>query len=160
MPFPVPESVCRFVGRLDEVIPALRVKGKRPEGALFPPNPAFGREGGQACRSRPRKIPRKSRGVYLTFTPLPRDTYPRAPSLAPSGQFTLCPEPPLLCRGEGVIAPGSGETGGVSKGDSVPLRLKAAAAGLRVRALPSPRLRPCCLPSCRHARSPARCSRS
>ena len=39
--------------------------------ALFPPNLAFGKEGGQACRSRPRKIPRKSRGVYLTFTPLP-----------------------------------------------------------------------------------------
>ena len=39
--------------------------------ALFLPNLAFGKEGGQACRSRPRKIPRKSRGVYLTFTPLP-----------------------------------------------------------------------------------------
>ena len=39
--------------------------------ALFPPNLAFGKESGQACRSRPRKIPRKSRGVYLTFTPLP-----------------------------------------------------------------------------------------
>ena len=26
---------------------------------------------GQACRSRPRKIPQKSRGVYLTFLPLP-----------------------------------------------------------------------------------------
>ena len=42
-----------------------------PPCALFPPNLAFGKEGGQACRSRPRKIPRKSRGVYLTFTPLP-----------------------------------------------------------------------------------------
>ena len=39
--------------------------------ALFPPNLAFGKEVGQACRSRPRKILRKSRGVYLTFTPLP-----------------------------------------------------------------------------------------
>ena len=39
--------------------------------ALFPPNLAFGKEGGQACRSRPHKIPRKSQGVYLTFTPLP-----------------------------------------------------------------------------------------
>ena len=39
--------------------------------ALFPPNLAFGKEGGQACRSRPHKIPHKSRGVYLTFTPLP-----------------------------------------------------------------------------------------
>ena len=42
-----------------------------------------------------------------TFIPLPRDT---------------CPEPPLPCRGEGVIAPGFSGTGGVSKGDSVPLR--------------------------------------
>ena len=39
--------------------------------ALFPPNLAFGKEGGQACRSRPHKILRKSQGVYLTFTPLP-----------------------------------------------------------------------------------------
>ena len=39
--------------------------------ALFPPNLAFGKEGGQAYRSRPHKIPRKSQGVYLTFTPLP-----------------------------------------------------------------------------------------
>ena len=39
--------------------------------ALFPPNLAFGKEGGQACRSRPRKIPHKSQGVYLTFIPLP-----------------------------------------------------------------------------------------
>ena len=38
---------------------------------VSPPDFAFGKEGGQACRSRPRKIPRKSRGVYLTFTPLP-----------------------------------------------------------------------------------------
>ncbi len=38
---------------------------------LFPPNLAFGKEGGQACRSRPRKIPHKSQGVYLTFIPLP-----------------------------------------------------------------------------------------
>ena len=50
-----------------------------------------------------------------TFIPLPRDT---------------CPEPPLPCRGEGVIAPGFSGTGGVSKGDSVPLRtpLRGAAA--------------------------------
>ena len=38
---------------------------------VSPPDFAFGKEGGQACRSRPHKIPRKSRGVYLTFTPLP-----------------------------------------------------------------------------------------
>ena len=39
--------------------------------ALFPPKLAFGKEGGQAHRSAPHKIPRKSQGVYLTFTPLP-----------------------------------------------------------------------------------------
>ena len=33
--------------------------------------PAKPEQAGQACRSRPHKIPRKSRGVYLTFTPLP-----------------------------------------------------------------------------------------
>ena len=38
---------------------------------VSPPDFAFGKEGGQACRSRPHKILRKSQGVYLTFTPLP-----------------------------------------------------------------------------------------
>ena len=33
--------------------------------------PTKSEQAGQACRSRPRKILRKSRGVYLTFTPLP-----------------------------------------------------------------------------------------
>ena len=77
-------------------------------------------QAGQACRSRPRKIPYKSQGVYLTFIPLPRDTYPRAPSLAPSGQFTLCPEPPLPCRGEGGIPFGFAGTEGVSRGGQSP----------------------------------------
>ena len=52
------------------------------------------------------KFPIKVR-LCRTFIPLPRDT---------------CPEPPLPCRGEGVIAPGFFGTGGVSKGDRVPLR--------------------------------------
>ena len=82
--------------------------------------PTKSEQAGQACRSRPRKIPYKSQGVYLTFIPLPRDTYPRAPSLAPSGQFTLCPEPPLPCRGEGGIPFGFAGTEGVSRGDAVP----------------------------------------
>ena len=58
---------------------AKRTKKGTPEGvpfahtpcALSPPKLAFGKEGGQAHRSAPHKIPRKSQGVYLTFTPLP-----------------------------------------------------------------------------------------
>ena len=46
------------------------------------------KQAGQAHRSAPHKIPQESQGVYLTFLPLPAP-YPRAPSLAPSGQFTL-----------------------------------------------------------------------
>ena len=54
-------------GREDE-----RPKGKRPKGgAISCRIPAVPEQAGQACRSRPRKILRKSRGVYLTFTPLP-----------------------------------------------------------------------------------------
>ena len=84
--------------------------------APFPPNLAFGKEGGQACRSRPRKIPRKSRGVYLTFTPLP----------AP-------PRRGLVRRADerGLSPPVSQGTGGVSKGDSVPLRGQAPSGAER-----------------------------
>ena len=74
--------------------------------ALFPPKLASGKEGGQACRSRPHKIPHKS--------PALPDFYTAARAAAA--------RPPLPCRGEGVIAPGFSGTGGVSKGDSVPLR--------------------------------------
>ena len=74
--------------------------------ALFPTNLAFGKEGGQACRSRPHKIPRKS--------PALPDFYTSARAAAAR------PRPP--CGREGVIAPGFSGTGGVSKGDSVPLR--------------------------------------
>ena len=91
--------------------------------ALFPPNLAFGKEGGQACRSRPRKIPHKSQGVYLTFIPLlaprRRDLVRRADERGISGKVSLGTFP-------------------VSKGDSVPLRglsteslLSADAADLR-----------------------------
>ena len=55
-----------------------------------------------------------------TFTPLaraaaarPRPPHPRAPSLALSGQFTLCGR-------EGGIVSGFSGTGNVSRGDSVP----------------------------------------
>ena len=50
--------------------------------ALFPPNLAFGKEGGQACRSRPRKIPRKS--------PALPDFYTSASGHVPQGTFS-CP---------------------------------------------------------------------
>ncbi len=87
--------------------------------------PAVPEQAGQAHRSAPHKIPRKSRGVYLTFTPLPAP-YPRAPSLAPSGQFTLWRRG-LVRRADerGLSPPVSQGTGGVSKGDSVPLRGQA-----------------------------------
>ena len=78
--------------------------------ALFPTNLAFGKEGGQACRSRPHKIPRKSQGVYLTFTPLPA---PRRRGLVRRADE------------RGLSPPVSQGTGGVSKGDSVPLRGQA-----------------------------------
>ena len=112
--------------------------------ALFPPKLAFGKEGGQACRSRPHKIPHKS---------------PALPDFYTSARAAAA-RPRPLCGREGVIAPGFSGTGGVSKGDSVPLRVKSAEEDLTIPAPPSPRLRPCCPPSCRHARSPARCSRS
>ena len=74
--------------------------------ALFPPNLAFGKEGGQACRSRPRKIPRKS---------------PALPDFYSSARAAAA-RPRPLCGREGVIVPGFYGTGDVSKGDSVPLR--------------------------------------
>ena len=80
--------------------------------ALFPPNLAFGKEGGQACRSRPHKIPRKSQGVYLTFTPLPA---PRRRGLVRRADE------------RGLSPPVSPEPGAYLKGDSVPLRPCAAA---------------------------------
>ena len=102
----------------------IRRRGRRAFFARFAryfrPILPSGKEDGQACRSRPRKIPYKSQGVYLTFIPLPRDTYPRAPSLAPSGQFTLCPEPPLPCRGEGGIPFGFAGTEGDTRGGQRP----------------------------------------
>ena len=93
--------------------------------------PAVPEQAGQAHRSAPHKIPRKSRGVYLTFTPLPAP-YPRAPSLAPSGQFTLWRRG-LVRRADerGLSPPVSQGTGGVSKGDSVPLRVQAPSGAQR-----------------------------
>ena len=68
--------------------------------------PAKPEPAGQAHRSAPREIPHKS--------PALPDFYPSARAAAAR------PRPP--CGREGVIAPGFSGTGGVSKGDSVPLR--------------------------------------
>ena len=78
--------------------------------ALFPPNLAFGKEGGQACRSRPRKILHKS--------PALPDFYAAARAAAA--------RTPLPCRGEGGIVSGFSGTGNVSRGDSVPPGRKPA----------------------------------
>ena len=90
-------------------------------GTLFPPDLAFGKEDGQAHRSAPRKIPQESRGVYLTFLPLPAP-YPRAPSLAPSGQFTLRRRGLVRCADErGVSFPVSSEPETYPGGTASPL---------------------------------------
>ena len=107
-------------------------KRKAPLWGAFPCRiSAKPKQAGQAHRSAPHKIPRKSQGVYLTFTPLPAP-YPRAPSLAPSGQFTLWRRG-LVRRADerGLSPPVSQGTGGVSKGDSVPLRGQAPSGAQR-----------------------------
>ncbi len=88
-----------------------------------PQSPDFcRRQNRQGRRSAERRI-KFSIKVQLrrTFIPLPaprrrgpRPPHPRAPSLALSGQFTLCGR-------EGVSPPRFLGTGGVSSGDSVPL---------------------------------------
>ena len=72
--------------------------------ALFPPKLAFGKEGGQACRSRPHKIPHKS---------------PALPDFYTSARAAAA-RPPLPCRGEGGIVFGFSGTENVSRGDNVP----------------------------------------
>ena len=72
--------------------------------ACFPPKLAFGKEGGQACRSRPHKIPHKSPALPDFYTSA------RAAAARPS----------LPCRGEGGIVFGFSGTENVSRGDSVP----------------------------------------
>ena len=73
-------------------------------GTLFPPNLAFGKEGGQAHRSAPHKIPHKS---------------PALPDFYTSARAAAA-RPPLPCRGEGGIVFGFSGTENVSRGDSVP----------------------------------------
>ena len=80
-------------------------------GTLFPPNLAFGKEGGQALRRAPHQIPQQSQGVYLTLLPLPA---PRRRGLVRRADE------------RGLSPPVSSGTGGVSKGDSVPLGIRVS----------------------------------
>ena len=86
--------------------PKKKKKAPGPPRVLFPPAAAMPQQVGQAHRSAPHKSPHKS---------------PALPNFYPSARAAAA-RPPLPCRGEGVIAPGFSGTGGVSKGDSVPLR--------------------------------------
>ena len=63
--------------------------------------PAKPEQAGQACRSRPHKIPRKSRGVYLTFTPLPAPQRRGRPCRAGARGLSppVSPEPGAYLRG-------------------------------------------------------------
>ena len=78
----------------------------RPSGAVSCRILPSAKQAGQAHRSAPHKIPYKS--------PALPDFYSTARAAAA--------RPRPLCGREGVIAPGFSGTGGVSKGDSVPLR--------------------------------------
>ena len=55
--------------------------------ALFPPNLAFGKEGGQACRSRPRKIPRKSLALPDFYTSASGHVSQAAPAVQGRGGY-------------------------------------------------------------------------
>ena len=57
--------------------------------ALFPPNLAFGKEGGQACRSRPRKIPRKSPALPDFYTSASGHVSHAAPAVQGRGGYPL-----------------------------------------------------------------------
>ena len=87
--------------------PAPKKRKKHPDlPECFSHRPAaMPQKVGQAHRSAPHKIPYQSPALP-DF-----DTAARAAAARPL----------LPCRGEGVIAPGFPGTGGVSKGDSVPL---------------------------------------
>ena len=62
--------------------------------ALFPPNLAFGKEGGQACRSRPRKIPRKSPALPDFYTSASGHVSQAAPAVQGRGVSPpVSPEP-------------------------------------------------------------------
>ena len=69
--------------------------------ALFPPNLAFGKEGGQACRSRPRKIPRKSPALPDFYTSASGHVSRAAPAVQGRGGYH-----PRFLRNRGCIQGG------------------------------------------------------
>ena len=91
----------------------------RPSGAASCRILPSAKQAGQALRRAPHQIPHKSPALpdfYSTARAAaarPCPPHPRAPSLALSGQFTLCGR-------EGGIVSGFSGTGNVSRGDSVP----------------------------------------
>ena len=97
----------------------------RPSGAISCRILPSAKQAGQALRRAPHKIPRKSPALPDFYSSAraaaarPRPPHPRAPSLALSGQFTLCGR-------EGGIVSGFSGTGNVSRGDSVPPGRKPA----------------------------------
>ena len=88
-------------------------------GTLFPPNLAFGKEGGQALRRAPHQIPHKSPALpdcYTTARAVPQGTFS-----CPEGAIHLAAARPRpLCGREGGIVFGFSGTENVSRGDSVP----------------------------------------
>ena len=97
----------------------------RPSGAISCRILPSAKQAGQARRRAPHKIPYKSPALPDFYSSAraaaarPRPPHPRAPSLALSGQFTLCGR-------EGGIVSGFSGTGNVSRGDSVPPGRKPA----------------------------------
>ena len=87
------------------------ISSSHAAGMTVAPNLAFGKEGGQACRSRPRKIPRKS---------------PALPDFYSSARAAAARPRPLCGREGGGIVSGFSGTGNVSRGDSVPPGRKPA----------------------------------
>ena len=73
--------------------------------------------------------------MYLTFTPLPAP-YPRAPSLAPSGQFTLRRRGrPCRAGARGLSPPVSPEAGAYLRGTESPLDAEKPPEGGFLRVL-------------------------
>ena len=103
------EGGIRLMGQIAIImLVAGGVPFSRPKGAVSCRILPSAKQAGQALRRAPHKIPRKS--------PAPPDFYSTARAAAA--------RPRPLCGREGGIVSGSGETGNVSRGDSVPLGYK------------------------------------
>ena len=99
----------------------------RPLGAVSCRILPSAKQAGQALRRAPHQIPHKSPALpdfYTSARAVPQGTFS-----CPEGAIHLAAARPRpLCGREGVIAPGFSGTGGVSKGDSVPLRRRKRAS--------------------------------